>query len=195
MDTQDYCKFLKLPEPFFNKEELMEELAPGGIVTHNSMSGCHWRNWKDTSLPFNKAAVEWAASLGCTIINAEAFYTAPGRRLEWHTDKADPFVKINFVWGSKNHTMDFAEVKNPVVAKDEAFTSVDSGYFSYRRSELTGITSFTVDKPALLNIGKPHRVTNFDNAGRWCLCMLIWKDNKRLLWNEALELLSEYVLD
>jgi hypothetical protein len=194
--TQDYCKFLNLPGEFFNKEELMAELT-ADLTSFNNVAGRHWRNWGPNNTPFNQAAVEWANSLGAEIVNAEVFYTKPNGRLPWHVDMnpPGPVSKLNFVWGSDNHVMEFAEIKNPMQQKETSFTKVNSHYILYTSRELSNITAFTLDKPALLNVGKPHSVLNRSNTGRWCLCMILWKDGKRIMWNDALELFSEYVLN
>lgn len=196
MSSNDYCRFLKLPGEFFNKEELMDELK-GDLVTYNNAAGRHWRNWEYERTPFNDLAKEWARSLGCTFANAEVFYTKPGGILPWHTDMnpPGPISKINFVWGSDNHSMDFGEIKHPETHRPSRDTMVNSQYTMYAHHEISNVTSFKLDRPALLNVGKPHRVVNFSTEGRWCLCMILWKDGERIFWEDALKLFSEYVLD
>jgi hypothetical protein len=196
MPLNEYCKFLNLPDTFFNKEQLMDDLKDD-LVTYNNGAGRHWRNWGYQNTPFNQQAIDWVSSLGCVIANAEVFYTKPGGTLPWHVDMnpPDPISKINFVWGSTDHLMEFGDIKNPEVVKPAMTTKVNSHYISYEASEITNITPFVLDKPALLNVGRPHRVINNSNTGRWCLCLILFKNNRRIMWDDALSLFSEYVLD
>lgn len=196
MPSQEYCRFLNLPDTFFDKEKLMDELK-GDLVTYNNIAGRHWRNWGYQNTPFNQQAIDWAASLGCVMANAEVFYTKPGGALPWHVDMNPPvpISKINFVWGATNHVMEFGDIKNPDIPKSASSTKVNSNYISYETSEITNITPFILDKPALLNVGRPHRVMNKSESGRWCLCLILFKNNTRILWDDALSLFSEYVLD
>ena len=201
MPSNEYCKFLNLPDTFFNKEQLMDDLKHDLLTTgYNNGAGRHWRNWGYQDTPFNQQAIDWASSLGCVIANAEVFYTKPGGTLSWHVDMnpPGPISKINFVWGSTDdltdHLMEFGDIKNPDVVKPTMATRVNSNYISYETSEITNITPFVLDKPALLNVGRPHRVINRSITGRWCLCLILFKNNKRIMWDDALSLFSEYVL-
>jgi hypothetical protein len=193
---QDYCRFLNLPGPFFNKDELEDHLKKDlTVYSYNNPAGRHWRNWGYKNTPFDQQAHDWAESLGCEIVNAEVFYTKTKGILPWHVDMnpPGPVSKINFVWGSKDHAMEFSEIKNPDAPKPTYFTKVNSNYISYTDSEITDITSFTLDRPSLINVGKPHRIVNNSDVGRWCLCMILKKDNERILWHDALKLLNEYI--
>lgn len=196
MPLNEYCRFLNLPDTFFDKEQLTDELKKD-LVVYNNQAGRHWRNWGYQNTPFNQQATEWAASLGCVIANAEVFYTKPKGILPWHVDMNPPgsISKINFVWGATDHVMEFGNIKNPDIPKFSMSTRVNSNYLSYDPAEISNITPFVLDKPALLNVGRPHRVVNNSDVGRWCLCLILFKDNKRILWNDAMTLFSEYVVD
>ena len=135
-------------------------------------------------------------NLGCTIFFAELFYTPPNGTLEWHVDSENisSFIKINCVWGSNNHVMQWA---NPLVDinKPASTTTAGTKYLKFNEDEVEIVSETKILQPTLVNVGVPHRVKNLSNVGRWCLGLVLHKDHNRISFNNAVSLFNEYVQD
>lgn len=191
-----YYKFIDIPTSFFNQEAVEKELSEIVKVSNNP-AGRQVRHWPWGQSPFNVEAYKWVENLGLTIGMAEVFYTKPGGTLPWHDDgEQSDNVKFNFIWGSADHLMYFGELADsnrPLTRiKNRSGTYVTQ----YNENDLKNIESVKINRPIIFNGNIPHQVTNFDaTQSRWCLSMLLWKDGKRLTWNDALSSFSEYALD
>ena len=192
----NYYKFIHIPTTLFNQVEVEKELCEIVKVSNNP-AGRQVRHWPWGTSPFNAEAYQWIESMGLKIGMAEIFYTKPGGTLPWHDDgEQSDNVKFNFIWGSDNHLMYFGELADSKIPLTRIQNRSGTYVTQYKENELTNIKSVKVDKPIIFNGNIPHQVTNFDTTqSRWCLSMLLWHNGKRLKWNDALSIFSEYVLD
>jgi hypothetical protein len=188
-----YYRHLNMPGEWFNKVSLVQDITQGRQLALNG----HWKKWGLRSELFNSRLHEFLDNLGCEVMAAELFYTMPRNKIFWHTDMgpAQDFIKINFVWGSDDHIMEWGEVKDSI-NQNISFTKAGTQYVKYNDNEINKTASTKLVMPTLVNVGRPHRVVNFSDTGRWCLCLMPkFKDrNIRMFFNEFLETFNEYVL-
>ena len=183
-----YFKSLNILNDCFDREKIITSIS-NFDPTKLSM-------WKLEEAMFNDYFVNWLSNLGCQIFFTELFYTPPYRNLVWHidSDKPSEFIKINFIWGSQKHYMQWGELisqKSLEVSK----TVTNTKYIEFKDYEIRTLESTTINKPAIVNVGVPHRVVNLDNTGRWCLSAIIHNNKGRIQFNDAVDLFNEYVLD
>ncbi len=181
---------LTISNNFFDREKLVS------TMNINPREFFMTRQWHGRTDLLSEDFHKWLDSLDCNVFFAELFYTPPGGKMIWHIDTEAPsnFVKINFVWGSKYHIMQWG-VPIKEIPKSEKFTSADTKYLSFGHDELRIVAMTKIETPTVVNIGTPHRVINTDQTGRWCLSINIHKDGNRIPINEAKTIFSEYVLD
>lgn len=177
----------------FSKERIMSEVDNNfkdRTITQT------WKKWGPDTDIFNSDFNDMLKSKFCYVSFAELFYTPPGGRLRWHIDTERPsnFIKINFVWGSQNHKMLWGESnsRKPIHYK---FTMSGTKYLDFQDVEITLLEEATIVHPTIVNIGVPHSVVNLDTTPRWCLSVNIHRDGARILFRDAVDIFSEYVLD
>lgn len=191
----DYYKFLNVDSHCFDKNILEKQLAPS---MKNQQEG-HWKLWGERSSLFSQSIHDWLDTCGCEVDSAEVFYTRNKYDRIWHTDMNPPVdnVKINFVWSaSMNHTMQWGEIKNPVVGKLSSTTTANTSWVAYTPNEVQFAKEITITKPILVNVGKPHRVLVPSAEARWCLCLIPrYHNKKRILFNDALEIFKEVIVN
>jgi hypothetical protein len=185
-----YYRFVEFPFHFFDQERLASEKSKDLDVHQNN----HWNRLVDI---FEDSAHDFFSKFNYDITNAELFYTAPKRGLEWHIDMNPPedFMKINFVWGSESHAMCWGELKNSSSTYETSFTKVSSQYIKLASTDIFLKKMLFVDRPVIVNVGRPHRIYNYSEKGRWCLSMILCAQGKRILFDDAVNTLSEYVVD
>jgi hypothetical protein len=190
----NYYKFVNVPDVFFDAVSLEVELAEL-VKVRNNTAGTQVCKWGEQESPFNKQAHDWINSLGLTLRRSLVFYTRPGNKLHWHDDgEHGDFVKFNFVWGSDNHVMQFGET---VLDRSEyplLKNSAGTYYTLYRDTDLKNVESVKIDKPVLFNGNTPHQVINYGATPRWCLSMILGKDNSRLTWSDALVVFNDFIV-
>jgi hypothetical protein len=183
-----YFKSLNILNDCFDQEKIINSIS--------NVDSTKLGMWKLEQVPFNDYFVNWLSDAGCQIFFTELFYTPPYRNLVWHIDSNQPsnFVKINFIWGSQKHHMQWGELISPrsVSVKE---TVANTEYIEFKDYEIKILESTTIINPTIVNVGVPHRVVNIDNTGRWCLSAVIHNNDQRVQFDDAVKLFSEYVLD
>ena len=76
--------------------------------------------------------------------------------------------------------MQWGESKDPEHTPEMGYNTAGSPHIIYQPEEIIEKESIYIDKPILVNVGVPHRAVNNGNTGRWCLCLIPKKDNKRI---------------
>jgi hypothetical protein len=193
MSSGQHYRFLNIVDGCFDKVGIENTFSR--FLDRNKNN--QWRDWARPCDIFDTAVVEWVGDLDCEIANIELFYTIP-QCLErmFHIDMDPPrdFVKINFVWGSQDHIMQWGDPVDSR-ARPTAKTVVGTSYISYHDTEIAITESVKVEKPILVNVGKPHRVLNYSDQGRWCLCLIPRhrQTGDRILFDQALEVFKDYI--
>jgi len=184
-----YYRFIEIPSNFFDKEKITVDLSKNLDKNKNK----HWNNLNHF---FDASIFSFFSSIDYNLINSELFYTPPYGDLIWHIDMNPPedFIKINFVWGSTFHYMLWGELKDLSKTRQTSKTEVDTQYIKLSNDEVILKESITIVKPALVNVGRPHKVLNHDKIGRWCLSLILTQNDQRILFENAVRKLSEYVV-
>lgn len=185
-----YYRFLNLPFDFFDKQSLVEEKSKN----LNQYENRHWNNLTEIFYP---ATHDFFLKFNYKIINAELFYTPPRGELVWHIDMNPPedFMKINFVWGSDSHMMLWGELKKLDGNYQTSKTRVDTQYIRLNNSDVVLKEGISIDSPTIVNVGKPHKILNYSDSGRWCLSIILTCDDRRILFEDAVDALNEYVVN
>ncbi len=185
-----YYRFLNLPDIFFDKDQLSFDLSKNIDRTKN-------KHWNNLNYVFNDKTFLFFSMLDCSLINSELFYTPPCGKLVWHIDMNPPedFIKINLVWGSASHDMCWGELRDPAKSYFTSKTEVDTQYIKLSDEEVIQTETVQIIKPALVNIGRPHRILNYSDQGRWCLSSILTHNDQRLLFNDAIRRFNEYVVN
>ncbi len=195
MPSNKYYRHLDISPNCFSKNHI--ESVFSRLLDKNKNN--QWRDWCKPQSLFSEDIRAWLNSLDCFIANVELFYTIP-KCLErmFHVDINPPrdYVKINFIWGSDHHVMQWGESKSFSQPVPALKTVVGTDYLSYHETEIDIKESLTIENPVLVNVGRPHRVLNYSQSGRWCLCLIPRrkKTNQRILFQDALDLFSMSVL-
>lgn len=195
MLSNPYYRLLNFPN-CFNSQALEQDLSVGKELDTNG----HWKKseWSGRTTALTEDFHVWLwDTFKCTVINIEVFYTAPLWRRGWHLDMNPPsdFVKINYAWGDplKSEMQWGTSITDkPLVS---GTTTAGTQYVGYRDDEIVLADKVRFDKPALVNVGRPHRILNYSDQGRWCLCIVPGYNGKRILFPDAVNIFSEYVLD
>jgi len=192
-----FYKFLNIPMGI-NEEYLSKIWTIDSLDKHSQK---RIENPDDISNVFTKDVFELLEKLKCTVAVSEAFYTPPLSKIRWHTDVSGyspvfDYVKINFVWTkSLHHEMQWGENKNKDFSPEIGYNKVGSPHLIYEDEDMNIVDRVLVDRPILVNVGRPHRVVNSSAHGRYCLCLIPKKNDKRISFEESLDLFSEYVAD
>lgn len=199
MISSKYYRYLNLPTEFINQSEITEKYSntEGFDPSRNKQ----WRIDGGNPDIFNQDAYKWLRQFNCEIGVCEIFYTAPNKGINWHIDISGfspvlDYVKINFVWGTEGeHFMEWGESKLPLDEHEIGYNMVGSPHMIFKNDEIDKMESLTINKPALVRVGVPHKAINNTDKGRWCLCMIPKKINGgRLLWPKSLDLFKDYVI-
>ena len=190
-----YYRLLNFPN-CFDQDKLEQELSDGQVSFENG----HWKKpeWVGRTTVLSEDFHVWLwETFKCTVINIEVFYTAPLWGRGWHLDMNPPsdFVKINYAWGDPlKSEMQWGQ-SNTVKELITSSTTAGTQYVGYKDDEVVLDKTISFNKPALVNVGRPHRIINYSNYGRWCLCIVPGFNGKRILFPDAVNIFSEYVLD
>lgn len=131
----------------------------------------------------------------------EIFYTPAKQSMPIHSDGYQPFidfVKINYVYGSPDSTMDWFSVPEG--------TQIERGLNEHNRAYSVPDPaickkefSAPIKTPSLVNVGQLHGVDNTNStSGRWCFCLVPLNPSKtpsRLEFIDSLEIFKEYICD
>jgi hypothetical protein len=181
---------LNFPFDFFDKEQIEKDM-------HDSFDPRRNKQWASLDQYYSLQSRKFFQMFDYELINAELFYTPPFGGLKWHIDMYPPedFIKINFVWGSTDHVMEWGELKTPGIEMTVSKTEVNTQYALLKDRDVINIVSVKLKECALVNVGRPHRIRNFSSQPRWCLCAILMHNNQRILFRDAVSAFNEYAVD
>ena len=190
-----YYRYLNISNDPFNRQELLDSVTTKKIYTI-----AMWKKWGYKDKLFKEEFHSWLASLGCYVANAELFHIPPKEQLVWHLDMwpAQDFIKINFVWNSDDHNMLWGRCINATKEINISTTTMNTAYVKYEDTEIELLekTKIREDRPIIVNVGVPHKVINYSTTlSRWCVSIVLHHNGKRILFDDAVNIFSEYVVD
>ena len=191
----DYCRELNFSE----------ELYPKVDVSKYSTEGYTWATFHKILNPLelnNPYLIEYLNSIGLCCKFIEFFYSPPHTDGIIHCDNIDftPYTKIYFQYGAEGSTLRWwdskkiSQVSTTIGAGEDGKTdysshAVDILVSDEKDAEI--IYEKDLRLPHLVNVGKLHSPHNPTNEKRFVVTMALSDLNgKRLLWDEAVEKLS-----
>ena len=148
----------------------------------------------------NKNLLEFFNSLGCDIGHGEQFLLQPNGMADYHIIHIDndddlPLVKINYVYCDTPHVMNWYELREGAKLK-KAQSSANTNYFTCDPHDVEKVFSATVGQPSLVNVKKLHDVSTVSSP-RTCYSLVVVENEtlRRLTWEEAEFIFSDYILD
>lgn len=180
---------LSLPFDCYNQERILK-IAEG-------YDPAKFYIWKVPVSEFSKSFHDLVESLGCNIFYAELFHTPAGRNLVWHIDTEDSsdIMRVNFVWGSKKHMMQWGYPAKKDYESNVFPTVTGTKSINFKDHEVKTTESYCITSPTIVHVGVPHRVVNYDTTSRFCLSVNLHKGEEKLMFDDAKSLFSEYRLD
>lgn len=151
----------------------------------------------------NQEFIDWLNSKDIAITHGERFYLTPIRNtyLPIHVDvflpeQSDDIVKINFVYCEKDTYINWYKLKEGVELETIP-TSVNSFYKVVDRNDADLVYTVKTDRPRLINAGIPHDVYPPVTAHRYSFSFILIKKSTgiKLSWNQALEILSDCIVN
>lgn len=152
--------------------------------------------WKVDLSVFSDDLESFLKTKGCKIFYSELFHTPAGRNLIWHidTDVQSDIMRLNFVWGSNKHYMQWGDTVKKDYTNNIFPTVTGTVSINFKDHEVRATESYCISSPTIVHVGVPHRVVNYDKTSRFCLSVNIHKDDEKLMFNEAKEIFNEYRL-
>lgn len=139
---------------------------------------------------------DWLETLGLFVRRIEIFHTEPNRITGWHTDMSPPvdWVKINWVYEEGISYMEWAELPQEMPSEIRK-TMAGTPFLRFEPETVDVACQHQLKGPTLVNVGRPHRISNQKNTVRWALSTIIWyiDKQKRVTWDEAVEIFKEYL--
>lgn len=178
-----YHRYLKLTEDYVPKVDFSKW----------SLVEWEWHNFKTINLDQlnNPKLVKFLLSKNLTSNWIQVFYTAPKTNSLIHSDNNnyENWSKIVFQYGAKGSTMRWwtsDEIINHDTGHGEILISKPENSILQYEVEI-GTSS-------LVNVGPLHSSHNDTNQPRFAITLALFHlDKKRVLWEDALEILSEYI--
>jgi hypothetical protein len=130
----------------------------------------------------------------------EIFYKLPNSSSGLHTDsdKEGDYAKLNWILGGENSTMNWYSIKNKDAVNNLSLnidkTQINSKVIRYTLDELEHVYSTNITGAALIQVGVPHNITNY-NQERWAIS-IVFRDMKlgrRPTFAEAAEIFKIYI--
>lgn len=171
------------------------EYFPDVDFTQWNTDGCEWKDFHKT-LKFNQlnnSKIEpWLNSLGLTSKWIEVFYTPPFSKGIIHSDNClyEEWTKIIFQFGAPHSTMRWwdSDKTNKIITNDDELLIAEENN-SILKYEIPITTA------GLVNIGPLHSSYNPTSDSRFVITLALFDTNyKRILWDDAVNILSSYIV-
>ena len=174
-----YCLKLNLPVEF----------VPVQIDTSNGFIFEYDRSY------ISQEYKDFLLNLGIEIGFAEVFYKNPefegGIHIDGRKENTD-FVKINYVYGIGNSSMNWYKLKpnKQLTLKETILPGMR--YLQASAEDCVQVYSDTMENCSLVNVGELHGIKNVTEP-RFCYSLVLYDKNKnQITWDTALELLKGY---
>lgn len=155
-------------------------------------------HWKLQEEDLTEEFLEWLDSKNLAVRYAELFYCSPKGNIFVHSDEIEPAhgCKINWVYDQGETYMRWFKLKEGAKIEKHSNT-IDGFYYTAQPEDYEFAVQARIGKPTLVNAYELHDVINPSDGPRWAVSIVPYFKNKpksRLLWNEAIELFSDYFI-
>jgi hypothetical protein len=182
-NTNKYHRYLNLTEEYSPKVDFSKWFS----------NTWEWHNFKTLGLEQlnNPKLVEFLYSHNLTSNWIQVFHTNSNSDSLIHSDNSnyENWAKIIFQYGAKGSTMRWWT--------SEKFINHDTGYGEILISQPQDSSleyEVEIGTSSLVNVGPLHSSHNPTNESRFSITLaLFYFDKTRVLWDDALEILSKYI--
>ena len=169
---------------------LREDIDPFEYLTKlHPMPGIKKINMADV----NPKIIDFLNQFNLKIELVESFSRHWGTISPPHIDvEPGDLSKINWVYGGKNSTMNWFELK-PGCSLNKNFTSIGTPYYSAELYDVNQIDYCELVKPTLVQVGVLHNITN-PTEHRFCVSVcMVDQQNQRIGFSKALEIFRDFI--
>lgn len=158
-------------------------------------SSWHWTIEHDD---LNFKFLKLLADKNLKIIHAEIFKTNFLNK-SWpiHIDADNgqgDVPKINWVYGDQTCPMIWYKLKDLNNRPKEKTTATGTGYYDFDPGTVEEIDRTFVGTPSIIQSGIPHTVINSSNKNRWCVSIVVKKDDQLLTFEQLVNEFIEYAV-
>lgn len=153
----------------------------------------------------NPAFIIFMNKLGVVVDHIEIFYSHANYFTPIHrdvnkaptdTENVYDFIKLNYLYGGKNSLMKwYKPLENVQPINKQIPNNQNTVYVTsdgFRLNDIELLHEQAINFPSIVQVGIPHNVQNFDED-RYCLCVVLTKNGKRLSMNNAIDIFKEYI--
>ena len=131
------------------------------------------------------------------VISAQVFKTN-FLHLTWpiHVDHKDvgDYPRMNWVYGNQECPMIWYKEKDPTHVNVEKITATGDTYHIIDPNSVEEIDRTFVKTPTIVQAGAPHTVINSSNKNRWCVSIVLMKDDHLLTFDELVNEFKDYAV-
>jgi hypothetical protein len=184
-----YCVDLQLPIP--------HPLADPSVLNQTDYKP---DIWFDSPENINQEYIDWLDTLGLVLTAPPLiFYTPARRECGFHID-GDAIcdrVVMNWIIGGEGSQMHWYTLAPDAEITPIEVTQAGTPYTRYNEDQMVHLHSQAVKWPSIVQVGTPHKVTNYVDQPRWCLsCDIGKKSNPEagLTMEEAKEIFKKWIV-
>ena len=153
-------------------------------------------HWTIGLQDLNEKFLKILADKNLEVIHAEIFKTNYFNR-SWpiHIDADNghgDVPKLNWVYGNRECPMIWYKLKDAHNRAREKTTATGTGYFDFDPDAVEEIARTFVGTPSIIQSGVPHTVENETNQNRWCVSIVVKKQDQLLTFEQLVEEFKEY---
>jgi hypothetical protein len=176
---------------------------PVSFVPYENRSFDIFREIPITKELINKEFIDWLESIGITFDRGRFFNSPPLERYKLHVDDlrflaTDHHVKLNIVFDSTDTEMNWYEPL-PGYFGDKEYNVCGENILYYDKNKCKVLHTTSVNTHCILQTNIVHDLVNGTNNGQYRKCyslvLLNSKTNKKLTWEESVEILGSYLFD
>jgi len=104
------------------------------------------------------------------------------------------FPKINWVYGNQECPMIWYKEKDPTQPKVEEIMAAGTGYYRIDPNGVEELDRTFVKTPTIIQAGVPHTVINDSGKARWCVSIVLMKDDHLLTFDELVKEFKDYAV-
>jgi hypothetical protein len=107
----------------------------------------------------------------------------------------DDLPKINFVFGNKECPMVWYKELVPKKRNDIKPTAVGSGYYEFPIDSVQEIDRTYIRSCCIVQAGVPHTVINNSLRDRYCISIVVTKENNYFSFDQLVDEFKEYIVN
>jgi hypothetical protein len=102
--------------------------------------------------------------------------------------------KINWVYGNQECPMIWYKEKDPTHRTEQKITATGTGYYTFDADTVEEIDRTFIKTPTIIQSGIPHTVINQSGKTRWCVSIVLKKEDELLTFDQLVKEFSDYAV-